>query len=98
VILAETQTYGKGRLGRRWISPKGGIWFSVILRPRITPKEALKLTFMASSAVAKAIKKMFGLKIEVKWPNDVLVNSKKICGILTETSVKEDLQSNVFEA
>ena len=91
VILAETQTYGKGRLGRRWISPKGGIWFSVILRPRISPKEALKLTFIASLAVAKAIKKMFGLKIEVKWPNDVLVNSKKICGILTETSVKEDL-------
>ncbi|MDH5447812.1 MAG: biotin--[acetyl-CoA-carboxylase] ligase [Candidatus Bathyarchaeota archaeon] len=88
VVLAEAQTRGKGRLGRRWISPKGGVWLSIILRPRITPIEALKLTFITSSAVAKTIKTMFGLMTEVKWPNDVLVNGRKICGILTETSSK----------
>ena len=90
VILAETQTSGKGRLGREWISPMGGVWLSIILRPKITPKEALKLTFITSSAVAKTINAMFGLKAEVKWPNDVLINSKKVCGILTETKTKEN--------
>lgn len=91
VVLAETQTCGKGRLGRLWISPKGGVWLSIILRPRITPKEALKLTFVTSSAVAKTINAMFGLKTEVKWPNDVLVNRRKICGILTEACSKENV-------
>lgn len=91
VILAETQKCGKGRLGRQWISPKGGLWLSIILRPQISPKEALKLTFITSSAVAETIKAMWGLETEVKWPNDVLVNGKKICGILTETSTKENI-------
>lgn len=91
VVIAETQTRGKGRLRRQWISPKGGLWLSIILRPKISPKEALKLTFIMSSAVAKTIKTMFGLKTEVKWPNDVLVEGRKICGILTETSTKENI-------
>jgi len=91
VILAETQTRGKGRLERQWISPRGGIWLSIILRPQIGPKEALKITFITSSAVAKTIQQLFGLKAEVKWPNDVLVNGRKICGILTETETKENI-------
>lgn len=91
VILAETQTMGRGRLGRQWISPKGGLWLSIILRPQTTPKEALRLTFIMSSAVAKTIKTLFNLKTSVKWPNDVLVNGKKISGILTETNTKESL-------
>jgi BirA family biotin operon repressor/biotin-[acetyl-CoA-carboxylase] ligase len=91
VVLADTQTCGKGRMGRRWISPKGGVWLSVILRPRITSKEALKLTFITSSAVAKTIETMFGLKAVVKWPNDVLVNGRKICGILTEISTRNSV-------
>lgn len=90
VILAETQTRGKGRLERQWASPKGGIWLSIILRPQISPKEALKLTFITSSTVAKTIQQLFGLKAEIKWPNDVLVNDRKICGILTETETKEN--------
>jgi BirA family biotin operon repressor/biotin-[acetyl-CoA-carboxylase] ligase len=89
VVLSETQTSGKGRLGRSWISPKGGLWLSIVMRPRISLKEALKLTFITSSAVAKTIQQMFGLKTEVKWPNDVLVKGRKICGILTETSTRE---------
>jgi BirA family biotin operon repressor/biotin-[acetyl-CoA-carboxylase] ligase len=85
MILAETQTQGKGRLGRRWLSPRGGIWFSVILRPTIPAKNSYQLTFMAAVAVAKTIRKMFKVDAEVKWPNDILVNERKVCGILTET-------------
>jgi len=90
IVLAETQTEGKGRLGRRWLSPKGGIWFSVVLRPKISAKDSYQLTFMAAVAVAKAIRKMFKVNAEIKWPNDVLVNDKKVCGILTETSTRGD--------
>ena len=95
IILAETQTLGKGRLGRRWLSPKGGIWFSVILRPRISAKDSYQLTFMASVAVAQTIRKMFKLNTEIKWPNDVLVNERKVCGILTETSTRDDAVDSV---
>lgn len=90
VILAETQTQGKGRLGRRWLSPKGGIWLSVILRPKIPAKDSYQLTFMVAVAVAKTIRKMFKVNAEIKWPNDILVNERKVCGILTETSTKGD--------
>ena len=91
VVLAETQTHGKGRIGRRWLSPKGGIWFSVILRPNISAKDSYQLTFMAAVAVAKTIRKMFKVNTEIKWPNDVLVNERKVCGILTETSIRGDV-------
>ncbi|NIO36689.1 biotin--[acetyl-CoA-carboxylase] ligase, partial [Candidatus Bathyarchaeota archaeon] len=96
VILAETQTMGRGRLGRQWISPKGGLWLSVILRPQTSPKEALRLTFIMSSAVAKTIKTLFNLETSVKWPNDVLVNGKKISGILTEINTRESLVTFVI--
>ena len=84
VVIAETQTRGRGRLGREWVSPTGGLWFSMILRPKFRPSEAVKLTFVAGLAVAKVLREMFDLKAETKWPNDVLVNGRKICGILTE--------------
>jgi BirA family biotin operon repressor/biotin-[acetyl-CoA-carboxylase] ligase len=87
-ISAEMQTRGKGRAGRSWFSPKGGLWLSIVLRPAIGPKEALRFTFVASLAVAKTIRAMFGLEAGVKWPNDVLVNGRKICGILTETKTR----------
>jgi len=89
VIIAEIQTQGKGRLGRRWVSPKGGIWLSVILRPEITPMEVPKTTMIGSLAVAKAIAELTRLEVKLKWPNDVLVRAngvefKKVCGVLTE--------------
>ncbi len=84
VVIAETQRKGQGRLGREWISPTGGLWFSLILRPKLRPTEAVKLTFVAGLAVAKVLREMFHLNVETKWPNDVLVNGRKICGILTE--------------
>ncbi|MDI6905460.1 MAG: biotin--[acetyl-CoA-carboxylase] ligase [Candidatus Bathyarchaeia archaeon] len=84
VAIAETQTRGRGRLDREWISPTGGLWFSLILRPKLRPTETVKLTFVAGLAVAKVLSEMFSLKVETKWPNDVLMNGRKICGILTE--------------
>ena len=90
VIIAETQTHGKGRLGRRWVSPRGGIWLSIILRPEITPMEVPKITIIASLAVAKAIAELTSLEVKFKWPNDVLIRPipgiefKKVCGVLTE--------------
>lgn len=91
VVISETQTLGRGRLGREWASPKGGIWFSIILRPEADPKDASKLTFVAAVTVARVIREMFNLEAEIKWPNDVLIGGKKVCGILTETSTKGDV-------
>ena len=90
LVVAETQTHGKGRLGRRWISPRGGIWFSVILRPAVGSKDAPKIVFMAALAIAKTIRKMLRLTAKTKWPNDVLVHNKKVCGLLAETSISDD--------
>jgi BirA family biotin operon repressor/biotin-[acetyl-CoA-carboxylase] ligase len=84
VILAETQTKGRGRLGRKWVSPSGGLWFSLILRPKIKPKDLPQLTFMAATAIAKTLRSLYKLRAQIKWPNDILVNNRKVCGILTE--------------
>jgi BirA family biotin operon repressor/biotin-[acetyl-CoA-carboxylase] ligase len=84
VAIAETQTAGHGRLGREWASPEGGLWFSVIFRPELEPTEASKLVFAASLAVAEVLHELYGLRAETKWPNDVLMNGRKVCGILAE--------------
>ena len=88
VTVAETQTGGRGRFGREWASPRGGLWFSIILRPKLKAREAVKLVFVASLAVAKVLREKCKLETETKWPNDVLVNGKKICGILAEMNTK----------
>lgn len=88
IVLAESQSRGKGRLGRKWFSPEGGLWFSVILRPRIEPKHALKLTLLGSVAVVKTLNMLYGIDADIKWPNDVLISGRKVCGILTEASIK----------
>jgi BirA family biotin operon repressor/biotin-[acetyl-CoA-carboxylase] ligase len=85
VICAETQTKGKGRLGRHWASPEGsGLYFSVILRPTLSSTEVSRLTLLSAVAVAEAIRKVTGLDAQIKWPNDILIKGKKVCGILTE--------------
>jgi len=84
VVVAETQTAGRGRLGRGWVSPVGGLWFSVILRPELKPAEAVRLVFVAGLAVAEVLRELYGVRVETKWPNDVLVKGRKVCGILTE--------------
>jgi BirA family biotin operon repressor/biotin-[acetyl-CoA-carboxylase] ligase len=90
VVLAETQISGRGRLERKWISPEGGLWFSIVLRPTISSRDAPKLTLMASVAVARTINKLSAVGAEIKWPNDVLINQKKVCGILTEAELKDE--------
>ena len=88
IVVSEIQTRGRGRFGREWISPKGGLWLSVILRPEVQSMHATKLTLIAAVAVAKTLSELYGLKPEIKWPNDVLVGRKKICGILTEAEFR----------
>jgi len=95
VIIAEQQTAGKGRLGREWISPKGGLWFSIVLRPCKSVGETTKLVFMASLAVTEVLHQKYRLRTETKWPNDVMVNRRKICGILAETTTSDDKLSYV---
>ncbi|NLK43342.1 MAG: biotin--[acetyl-CoA-carboxylase] ligase [Tissierellia bacterium] len=86
VLISEEQTDGKGRMGRDWVSPKGkGIWMTIILKPNIEPMKVPKLTLLGAAAVHKALDKM-GIKTQIKWPNDILIAGKKICGILTEMS------------
>jgi len=85
LISAETQTEGKGRLGRTWFSPPGvNLYLSVILRPRIEPSQATMLTLLAGVAVAFAIRQQTHLMTQLKWPNDVLIGEKKVAGILAE--------------
>lgn len=91
VVLAEEQAKGKGRQGREWISPsKGGIYMSCVLRPKMAPNEIPKITLLAAVAVARALRETTGLNAMIKWPNDILVNNKKVCGILTEMKAEQD--------
>ncbi len=91
VVIAESQTAGRGRMGRFWVSPKSkGAYFSVILRPDILPKEVSSITLFSALSVAKTIREMAGLAAFIKWPNDVFINNKKICGILTEMNAETD--------
>ena len=84
IVVAEEQDSGKGRLDRNFYSPRGkGIWFSVILRPKFLPHDAPKFTLMAAVAVAEAMAR-FNLKAEIKWPNDIMFDGRKLVGILTE--------------
>lgn len=92
VVLAETQSKGRGRLGRIWTSPKEkGIYMSLILRPKMSPSEAQKITLVASVALAMAIRKISSLTALIKWPNDIVVNNEKASGILTEITAQPDV-------
>jgi BirA family biotin operon repressor/biotin-[acetyl-CoA-carboxylase] ligase len=91
IVIAEAQAHGRGRLSREWLSPKGGVYFTLILRPRISPAYAPRINLMASVAVATTIKKLFGLNAELKWPNDVLIKGRKVCGILAEMDAEMDV-------
>lgn len=90
IVIAESQHGGRGRLSRTFLSPEGkGLWFTLVLRPDIAPTEASKCTLLAALAVAKAIRRT-GVDCGIKWPNDILVNGKKLVGILTEMSADMD--------
>ncbi len=91
VVVAEEQTAGRGRLGRSWYSEKSsGIYCSIILRPPLSPAAAPILTLLAGVATHRAIRAVTGLSPDIRWPNDLLVNGKKICGILTEMKAELD--------
>jgi len=91
VVFAESQTKGRGRLGRKWLSPSGkGLWFSVLLRPNLRPTEATRLTVAAATALRRAIQKETALAPEIKWPNDLMLGGRKVAGILTEMSAELD--------
>ena len=89
LALAEFQSAGRGRLGRSWEVPEGtSVMMSILLRPKFEPQYAPTLTLVMGMAVAKAVKKL-GFDVSIKWPNDVVVSHKKICGILTEMGVRD---------
>lgn len=86
IVIAESQRSGKGRRGKKWISPSGGVWMTIILRPDIEPPKAPQLTLVTGVAVAETLDQECGLNIGIKWPNDILIGDKKVSGILTEVN------------
>jgi BirA family biotin operon repressor/biotin-[acetyl-CoA-carboxylase] ligase len=97
VVFAEAQTQGRGRLGRLWLSPpRKGLWFSVLLRPNLSPQAAAQLTVAAATALVRAIDSQTGLVPEIKWPNDILIEGKKVAGILTELTAELDHVKDVI--
>lgn len=97
VVLAESQTKGRGRLGRKWMSPaRKGLWFSVLLRPRMRPQAITQLTIASATALVRAIRHQTGITPEIKWPNDILIRGKKVAGILTEMTAELDQVKRVI--
>jgi len=94
IIIAAKQTGGKGRSGRKWISPKGGIWFSIILQPKFDISITTLFPIASALALSNAIEKTFKISPELKWPNDVTIKGKKVAGILVDAS----LESNRIES
>jgi BirA family biotin operon repressor/biotin-[acetyl-CoA-carboxylase] ligase len=88
VIVAEEQTGGMGRMGRAWVSPGGGIWTTIILKPRIPIDRLFMLTMVGSLAVVRGIKKATAIGALIKWPNDIYIGSKKVGGVITELSAE----------
>ncbi|OKP93593.1 biotin--[acetyl-CoA-carboxylase] ligase [Paenibacillus sp. P46E] len=89
-VRAEEQTGGRGRMGRKWHSPRGkGIWISIVLRPELPLSLTPQLTLLAGVAVCTAIREVTGVQAGIKWPNDLLAGGRKICGILLESSLRE---------
>ena len=96
LVVADKQESGKGRRGRSWVSPSGtGIFMTLMLKPDINPNNASMLTLVAALAVAKAITSVTGEEALIKWPNDIVVNGKKVCGILTEMNAQFDYINHI---
>ena len=86
IIIAEKQTAGRGRLDRKWTSPKGGIWFSLIIHPKFDVSSSTLIPILSAVALSKSIKSVLDIETEVKWPNDITMNGKKVAGVLVDAS------------
>lgn len=91
LVVSEIQDAGRGRMGKYWYSPPGGLWFSFVLRPRCEPAVAPILNFVAGNSVAIAVQELYGIEASMKWPNDVYVGDKKLCGIALLMSSDTDM-------
>lgn len=97
IVVADRQTAGRGRRGRSWVSPAGtSIYFTIVVRPQFAPDKASMITLVTALSVAQAIEEVTGLPAEIKWPNDIVVHRKKVCGILTEMSMTPEMDEIQF--
>jgi BirA family biotin operon repressor/biotin-[acetyl-CoA-carboxylase] ligase len=85
VVISEIQTGGRGRLDRKWFSPAGGIWMTIILLPELKMQDLSKMTLLSASSIAETLIKNYKISLNIKWPNDIYFNGKKLCGILAES-------------
>ncbi len=90
VIVADVQTTGRGRLGRTWYSPPGGLCITIILFPNLEPVYISRITLMTAVVLVQSIRKLYGIPVQIKWPNDLVLRNKKLCGILTEMAAESD--------
>jgi BirA family transcriptional regulator, biotin operon repressor / biotin---[acetyl-CoA-carboxylase] ligase len=95
IVIARKQNMGKGRIGRTWISPEGGLWMSIILIPDFSIDDIIFTQFIGALAVADAILDNTKINCKLKWPNDVLINEKKVCGILVDVNVEKEIKKIV---
>ena len=95
IIIAEKQTHGKGRLNRKWYSPEGGIWLSVIIHPEFQISDATIIPLAASLALCESIKKVHKIKTDVKWPNDITIDGKKVAGMLIDNTIQGNKVENL---
>jgi len=89
VVICEEMSYGRGRLGRKWVAGRGGLWFTIVLKPKMI-KSLQLLTLIAGTSVVKTLKELYNLDVSVKWPNDVLLSGRKLCGVLIEARLEAD--------
>ncbi|MEE4607705.1 MAG: biotin--[acetyl-CoA-carboxylase] ligase [Desulfobacteraceae bacterium] len=90
VVIAEAQTVGRGRLRRTWVSEAGGIYFTMVLRPALPPQLAFRVNFAASTVLARVLRRRYEVDARVKWPNDILIDGRKVCGLLAEMEAEAD--------
>ena len=91
VIISEIQTHGRGRFNRTWLSPAGGLWFTIILTPHLMDKDLPKITLITAISISEILREDYNIQIYVKWPNDIYYKRSKLCGILTEIEKVEEI-------
>ena len=90
VIISDTQTGGRGRFDRKWFSPPGGIWMTIILQPDLKMQDLSNMTLLTASAITETLFKNYKISVNIKWPNDIYCSGKKLCGILAESEKVND--------